>query len=371
MYVSYPFFCDQMHSDTDATWDSVDLNTLQFAVADAMPSAPSRHKSRRTPQRYASWITGKAGSGSNVLSSQGCSLAVSAPAQGNYDNDSDDLASMVHDFIENDSPGFPNEDDSDSGSPGVTKLGDNLQALTSSYGGIEAELLNVVRRLVLGIDIDTDLICNSEGTNCRGGCIKRLVVKQLRAAGFDAAICKAKWEGNGCVLRGTLHMGEYEYIDVEGSGERLIVDVDFQEQFVLARATPDYLTTLKLLPTVLVGTTERLEQILPIMSEAVKTSLNQNSMPLPPWRTLDFMSSKWLSPHERVIDRSWPCVPRGSLSVSLKGRLAPMLESRPCDVHLRRIKDSLLSEVNGSAMNILGRDRTRQYSKSRAKRSIL
>lgn len=77
-----------------------------------------------------------------------------------------------------------------------------MQALTSSYGGIEAELLNVVRRLVLGIDIDTDLICNSEGTNCRGGCIKRLVVKQLRAAGFDAAICKAKWEGNGCVLRG-------------------------------------------------------------------------------------------------------------------------------------------------------------------------
>lgn len=170
---------------------------------------------------------------------------------------------------------------------------------------------------------------------------------------------------------GTLHMGEYEYIDVEGYGERLIVDVDFQEQFVLARATPEYLTTLKLLPTVFVGTTKRLEQILQIMSEAVKVSLKQNSMPLPPWRTLGFMSSKWLSPHERVVNRSWSCVPGGSPSLSLKGRLACMPETRPCDVHLQRIKDSLLSDMDGSTLNILGPSRTRQYSKPRAKRSIL
>lgn len=77
-----------------------------------------------------------------------------------------------------------------------------VQVLTSSYGGIEGELLNVVRKLVLAIDVDTDLICNSEGTDCRGGCIKRLVVNQLRAAGFDAAVCKSKWEGSGLVLRG-------------------------------------------------------------------------------------------------------------------------------------------------------------------------
>ena len=77
-----------------------------------------------------------------------------------------------------------------------------LQTLTSSYGGIEAELVNAVRRLVLGIDVDNDLICNSGGTNCRGGCIKRLVVNQLRAAGYDAAVCKSKWESSGRVLGG-------------------------------------------------------------------------------------------------------------------------------------------------------------------------
>ena len=160
-------------------------------------------------------------------------------------------------------------------------------------------------------------------------------------------------------------MGEYEYIDVEvywdHAVERLIVDVDFQDQFVLARATPSYLTSLKVLPTVFVGTTRRLEQILQIMAEAVKVSLKQNAMPLPPWRTLEFMTSKWLSPHERVAESNWwPSV--------TKGRLASTPETRQCDVQLRRIKDTLLSEVNGSMKKILGRGRIRQ---PRTKRSVL
>lgn len=178
------------------------------------------------------------------------------------------------------------------------------------------------------------------------------------------------------VCTGTVHMGEYEYIDVQVHCnqyvERLIVDVDFQDQFVLARATPNHLTALKLLPTVFVGTTKRLEQILQIMSESVKVSLKQNSMPLPPWRTLDFMTSKWLSDHERVVVKS--STPRGSssLSLGLKGRLPSMPETRQCDVQLRRVKDSLLTEVNGSTLNILGRGKTRQHhSKSRGKRSII
>lgn len=171
-------------------------------------------------------------------------------------------------------------------------------------------------------------------------------------------------------------MGEYEYIDVEvccnQSVERLIVDVDFQDQFVLARATPNHLSTLKLLPTVFVGTTKRLEQILQIMSESVKVSLKQNSMPLPPWRTLNFYHSKWLSAHQRIVDKSLPRSPRGPSSLTLKGRLPSMPETRQCDVQLRRVKDSLLAELNGSTLNILGRGRsTRPHSKSRGKRSIL
>lgn len=157
-------------------------------------------------------------------------------------------------------------------------------------------------------------------------------------------------------------MGEYEYIDVEvrcnGFVERLIVDLDFQDQFVLARATPTHLSVVELLPTVFVGTTARLEQILRIVSESVRASLKQNSMPLPPWRTLSFYHSKWLAAHERVEEKPSPCSPRARpSSLCLKGRLPSMPEMRQCDVQLRRVIDSVLTEEHGSTLNVLGRGR--------------
>ena len=162
-----------------------------------------------------------------------------------------------------------------------------------------------------------------------------------------------------------IHAEGYEYIDVEIRGEgheRYIIDVNFQDQFVLARATPHYLTALKLLPTVFVGTTERLEQILEIMSEAAKLSLEQNSMPLPPWRTLAFMSSKWLSPHERTTDSHL-------LSNSLKDTCSRSRnnssqsitpETKQCGgVQFRQTNiESLVHKVvRGSTLNALGRER--------------
>jgi uncharacterized protein (TIGR01615 family) len=377
-YGNYSFLQDvQTPIGKDSTWDRpVDVNFQHFPAGDAVPFVPNMHKACRPPQFYAEWMKSKTGAAINAFSGTGCPMSVSSSSHVNGGNDYDDgLADMVDDFIESGSSTFLDGYDSDGGPPNIAKLCNTLQALTSSYGGIEGELLNAVWRLVLAIDVDTDF-CNSEGTDCRGGCIKRLVASQLCADGYDVAVCKSKWEGSGRALGGTVQMGEYEYIDVvvycNQSVERLIVDVDFQDQFVLARATPNHLTALELLPTVFVGTTKRLEQILQIMSESFKVSLKQNSMPLPPWRTLDFMTSKWLSPHVRVVDKSWPRSPRGSSSLSLKGRLPSMPEPRPCNEQLRRVKDSLLAEVNGSKLNILGQGiGTRQHSKSRGKRSIL
>nr|XP_024381866.1 uncharacterized protein LOC112285357 [Physcomitrium patens]PNR49946.1 hypothetical protein PHYPA_011843 [Physcomitrium patens] len=379
---NYSFLQDaQTSNGKDLAWDRpVGRNFELLSAVEAMPNAPNKSKACRTHQYYAEWMKGMAHSASNSYSGTGCSINVSPGSQGcnsgrgdNGEKDSDDLAAMVDDFIE--SSGCPNSydgNDSESGPSSIVKLPDTLQTLTSAHGGIEAELLNAVVNIILTSDVDM-LICNSEGADCRGGCIKRLVASQLRTAGYDAAVCKSKWEGSGRVLGGTVQMGAYEYIYVEvnynQSVERLIVDVDFQDQFVLARATPSYLAALKLLPTVFVGSTRRLGQILHIMAEYVKMSLKQNSMPLPPWRTLDFMNSKWLSPNERVVDKSWPCSPRGSSSPRLKGRLASMPETRQCDVQLLRMKDSLIAEVRGTSVNIPGRGRTRQYPTSRAKRS--
>jgi uncharacterized protein (TIGR01615 family) len=106
--------------------------------------------------------------------------------------------------------------------------------------------------------------------------------------------------------------GEYEYIDVvldsskkkslSADQDRLIVDVDFLSQFEIARPTHSYAAALKLLPIIFVGSSEKLKQTLQVMAEAAKLSLKQNSMPLPPWRTLDYMAAKWMSAYERSFN---------------------------------------------------------------------
>jgi hypothetical protein len=95
-------------------------------------------------------------------------------------------------FIESGSSSLLDGYDSDTGPPSIAKICNTLQTLMSSYGGIEGKLLSAVWKLVLAIDVETDLICNSGGTYCRGGCIKRLIACQLCATGYDAAVCKSK-----------------------------------------------------------------------------------------------------------------------------------------------------------------------------------
>ena len=103
-------------------------------------------------------------------------------------------------------------------------------------------------------------------------------------------------------------VGKYEYIDVlfeedvmVCNPERLILDLDFQSQFEIARPTDSYANALKFLPMIFVGKIEKLRKVLQVMAEAAKLSLGQNSMPLPPWRTFEYMSSKWMSPFERKL----------------------------------------------------------------------
>ena len=149
----------------------------------------------------------------------------------------------------------------------------------------------------------------------------------------------------------SLFAGEYEYMDVilEGddrASERLIIDIDFQSHFEIARPIISYAGILKSLPAVYVGDLVKLEQILQLMVEAAKFSLKQNSMPLPPWRTLGYLSAKWFSPYEReLVGQSK--LHRGSLRPDwINASLQPK-QRQQCSEQLRRLKASLISDVEG------------------------
>ncbi|KAL2323763.1 hypothetical protein Fmac_028142 [Flemingia macrophylla] len=121
--------------------------------------------------------------------------------------------------------------------------------------------------------------------------LRKVVAEALSSLGYDCCVCKSKWEKTS-----SCPAGEYEFIDAVVEGERLIVDVDFRSEFEVARSTGTYKAILQSLPFIFVGRSERLAQIVSIMSEAAKQSLKKKGMPVPPWRKRDYMLAKWLSP---------------------------------------------------------------------------
>ncbi|XP_031477529.1 uncharacterized protein LOC116248719 [Nymphaea colorata] len=148
---------------------------------------------------------------------------------------------------------------------------------------------------------DTAKIVESRSKSCRKNVsLREFVEEGLLTLGYDASICRSKWEQSP-----SHPAGEYEYIDVivakaEGPPERLIVDVDFKSEFEIARSTSQYRAVLQSLPSIFVGKPDRLQQIVSLVSEAARHSLKKKGLHFPPWRKPEYMSAKWLSPYKRT-----------------------------------------------------------------------
>ncbi|KAG2332438.1 hypothetical protein Bca52824_003618 [Brassica carinata] len=127
-------------------------------------------------------------------------------------------------------------------------------------------------------------------------CLK-IVVNELVSLGYDAALCKSRWEKSS-----SYPAGEYEYVDVMIDGERLLIDVDFKSNFEIARATKTYKSILQTLPCIFVGKADRLQRIIILVCEAAKKSLKKKGLHVPPWRRAEYVKSKWMSPYVRGPD---------------------------------------------------------------------
>ncbi|KAH9331877.1 hypothetical protein KI387_003985, partial [Taxus chinensis] len=129
--------------------------------------------------------------------------------------------------------------------------------------------------------------------------LRRSVMNRLRKAGYNAGICKSRWEQtNG------YPPGDYEFIDVvvDQINDRLIVDVDFRAQFEIARPTAQHAALVKMLPTLFVGSADKLRDIIKIMCDASKKSVKAKGMHLPPWRKYRYVEAKWLGPYKRTTN---------------------------------------------------------------------
>lgn len=85
---------------------------------------------------------------------------------------------------------------------------------------------------------------------------------------------------------------------------RLIVDMDFKSQFEVARPTATYKELINTLPSVFVGSEEKLNQIISLLCSAAKNSLKERGLHVPPWRKANYMRSKWLSKECKKVSLS-------------------------------------------------------------------
>ncbi|KAK4579159.1 hypothetical protein RGQ29_029013 [Quercus rubra] len=250
-----------------------------------------------------------------------------------------DLALMVSDFLENGSGGTESwcSSDSDSGLSDLSLLADKIPFCKISVPQYESDLMSVVNSLILSMN-DTDLHYVNSGA-CNASCIRFSLVKLLRRSGYDAAVCATKWQGSGKVPG-----GDHEYIDVinhnsTGTSERLIIDIDFRSHFEIARAVDSYDRILNSLPVVYAGSLTRLKQFLQIMVDAAKSSLKQNSMPLPPWRSLAYLQAKWQSPYQRHFNPEDPNIGKTNF-----------VDHNQCSGHLKRLQSLLQSEMEAERL---------------------
>ncbi|KAI3461545.1 hypothetical protein Pfo_018208 [Paulownia fortunei] len=211
-----------------------------------------------------------------------------------------DLAAMVNDFLEIGSAGTESwcSSDSDSGFSDLAYLADRISFYKHSVDQYESDLTMVVKSLILSISKTNQV---EEPDACNSSCILYSLVKLLQSSGYDAALCATKWQGFG-----KFPGGEHEFIDViaqhnSGGSERYIIDIDFRSHFQIARAVTPYSAVLSSLPAIYVGTMTKLKQLLQIMVEAARYSLEQNAMPVPPWRSLPYLEAKWESPCQRIV----------------------------------------------------------------------
>ena len=134
------------------------------------------------------------------------------------------------------------------------------------------------------------------------GAFRRAVMSSLRDSGFNAGVCKARWESQG-----GLTGGSYEYIDVvveeaHQNPRRYVVDVHFGGEFEIARPTEEYERVAGQLPGVYVGKTEELRRLLRLLADAAKRSLQSRAMHVPPWRKGRYMQAKWLGAYGRITN---------------------------------------------------------------------
>ncbi|KAJ9169191.1 hypothetical protein P3X46_020652 [Hevea brasiliensis] len=213
-------------------------------------------------------------------------------------DNSADLSELVNSFIERDYR-IQGDNAKDHDLEHDSKL-EQLESFCS-----DSEDKNILENLLNDNDDDdakrkiraeTQLACGIVGERSSHG-FKRRLMSRLREQGFDAGLCKSRWEKFG-----RHPPGEYEYVDVNIDGNRFVVEVFLAGEFEIARPTTGYAALLDAFPLVFIGKPEELKQVVRLMCSAIRRSMKEMDLHVPPWRRNGYIQAKWFGPYKRTIN---------------------------------------------------------------------
>lgn len=242
------------------------------------------------------------------------SFSAGSSSGSEHEPSSDCLADLVTNFMEVEEElvrvqgiggaGSLGDEEDESSPAGLLELSSSIQAMSSATSPLEARVYSdVLCAIKLARSTTSLLNQDTEAPDAPAGAgIKRAVMSRLRTMGYNAAVCKSRWDHS----RG-FPGGDYEYLDVlfptdSIPRERLVVDLDFRAQFQVARPTPHFEVALQAAPAVFVGRVDRLQQLVELLSDACRRSLRMQGLHLPPWRKAEYLRAKWLAPYKRTTN---------------------------------------------------------------------
>ncbi|CAA7022633.1 unnamed protein product [Microthlaspi erraticum] len=208
--------------------------------------------------------------------------------------DTEDLSDLVASFIEREGEMLPEEEMDPSSDNGSEDVKERLRKLLEGLSGGE-ERMRIMAATEVAATFVGDIV--RDGTSP-----KRQLMAFLRNKGFDAGLCKSRWER---FSKNTA--GKYEYVDVRydsGDHNRYIVETNLAGEFEIARPTKRYLSILNQVPRVFVGTPHELKQLVKIMCREMRRSMKDVGIHVPPWRRNGYMQAKWFGFYKRTSTTS-------------------------------------------------------------------
>eukprot|EP00210_Caulerpa_lentillifera_P001213 g1169.t1 len=172
-------------------------------------------------------------------------------------------------------------------SPVIKKLEALLEPLTT----LEKQVSNDVKYLVLR---HTNHQSSSFGSPCRNELDydQSILAADLQSLGYDVNFRRSIGGGSGSEGVSNLN---HTFIRCRNpdSNRVFIVDPKFKDQFDIAHKTNAYERVLEFVPKLLVLREDRVIPLVKLISQELAGSFRETGFPLPPWRKVDSLLSKW------------------------------------------------------------------------------